>query len=191
MKSILKLAILLLLAAAVGHAGPIPVVTVEPGTSATYPAGTNWSGFVSQSDNPLAPFSGQSVTFKGYVVGGNVLTFLYKLSYSQAVDISSIVIEGAAFNGGYLALLDSSMNLLDQISLSGNNNFWTFTLPTPGVSGQIFYLEENIEGSTTWRYRSSIVVNAENQSSVPEPASLLLLSTGLGVISLTVWRRRK
>ncbi|MCK8604344.1 hypothetical protein [Desulfoferrobacter suflitae] len=66
-------------------------VTFEDG-SAIYPAGTNQSGFISQSNNPLAPFSGQSVHFYGtdYAPAGSTLAYRYKIHFDTSTTIRAI-----------------------------------------------------------------------------------------------------
>ena len=45
--------------------------TVMPESSTTWYAGYLEEGYQSGSDDPLAPFGGQSVMFKGYRLGGS------------------------------------------------------------------------------------------------------------------------
>jgi hypothetical protein len=178
-----------------GTAGPILTVSVLPETSASWPAGTTFgAGFTSQSASALAPFSGQSVQLRGTQQGGSTetlngagLVYRYELDYDQAVTISSIVVQGAAFNGpnSILRLLNAQRTVLDSIATSGGNTFQTFTLNTPGATGTVFFLDE-FDTSTTWRFRSDITINAA--AVAPEPGSLCLLAAScLALIGL---RRR-
>ncbi len=43
----------------------------------------------------------------------------------------------------------------------------------------------------TWRPRMFSITVGEEQSAIPEPTSLFLLSSGLGAMSFAVWRKRK
>jgi hypothetical protein len=165
----------------------VPTVTLQPESSGTYPANTNWAGFVSQTSDPCAPWSGQSVHFLGWRVGGSSeelpgtdshLVYRYELDYGQQVTISSVVVQGAAFQGddccpqlhgpAEIRLLDANKNVLFTQQTNSGNSFQTYTLSTPGAIGQVFYLDE-FTTSVVWRYRSSIVVNTDcplNQNDV-------------------------
>jgi hypothetical protein len=165
----------------------VPTVTLQPESSGTYPAGTSFSGFVSQTGDPCAPWSGQSVHFLGWEAGGSSeelpgtgsrLVYRYKLDYGQQVSISSVVIQGAAFQGtdccpqvngpAEIRLLDTNKNVLSTLQTNSGNSFQTYTMPTPGSTGQVFYLDE-FTTSATWRYRSSIVVNTGCQVNTCRP----------------------
>jgi hypothetical protein len=176
-------------------AGPILTVSVLPETSASWPAGTTFGSiFTSQSASALAPFSGQSVQLRGTQQGGSTetlngagLVYRYELDYDQPVFISSIVVQGAAFNGpnSVLRLLNAQHTVLDSTATFGGNTFQTITLNTPGATGSVFFLDE-FDTSSTWRYRSNITINAT--AVAPEPGSLCLLAAGC--IVLTGLRRR-
>ena len=62
-------------------------ITVEPETSETRKSGTNYGGFVSSTDDPLAPFANQSVYFYGTGNGSNIsldgasLIYRYRLEF--------------------------------------------------------------------------------------------------------------
>src|SRR5437867_2158192 len=172
-------------------AAPILTVTALPETSAPWPAGTTFGTFTSQTANALAPFSGQSVQFRGTNQGGSTETLngaglvaRYQLSYSEAVTISSIVVQGAAFNGpnSILRLLNAGRGVLSTTPTFGGNTFQTITLNTPGATGSLFFLDE-FDTSTTWRFRSSVTVNA-----VPEPGTLSLLAGAC--LALLSFRRK-
>ena len=82
-------------------------VTALSETSATYPADTDFDGFVSQSGDPIAPWSGTSVHFLGTDVGGSTemlggssLVYRYRLEFDEIATLTSISVSGAAFNGG-------------------------------------------------------------------------------------------
>jgi hypothetical protein len=145
-----------------------PTVTTMPESSTTFAAGTNFSGFVSQTNNPLGPFSGQPATFVGWqqtggsaeTLNGAHLVYRYKLQFNQQTSLASVTVSGAAFNGpnNVLRVLDANSNVLATLSTSGGNSYQTFVL-TVNQTGTVFYLDE-FDTSTTWRYRDRITVNA-------------------------------
>jgi hypothetical protein len=186
--ALLPLALVLSLTAV--SAGPVLTVA-DAGSSATYAAGTNKQGFVSQSADPLAPFSGLSVTFRGWMAGGSPVTlpgspneylvFRYQLDFDQPTPLFSIVLKGAAFNGAVFRLLDANQVELGRDSWPTSGNFFqTIVYSDMPFHGQRFYLEE-YDRSSNWRYISDIEINT-----VPEPATLLLA----GVSLLWAWLRR-
>jgi len=85
---------------------PLLTVTFEDG-SATWPPGTEWGEFVSQTDDPLGPFwaTPQSVHFRGTAVGGQALVYRYRLDFAEPVQIESVVLAGSAWNGSSIRLL--------------------------------------------------------------------------------------
>jgi len=49
-----------------------PIVTADPATSAAYPVGSSFEpGEVSQTTDPLGPFSGIPIEFRGWGAGGS------------------------------------------------------------------------------------------------------------------------
>ncbi len=142
--------------------------TVEAmeGTVATYPAGTNMGGYVTQSDNPLAPWFGKSVGFYGTGECGegsicpSRLIYRYKLEFAVDTALTSVAVSGAAFNGpdSYLQVLDADNNVIGTTDTFGGNSFQTFYIRMPGVVGMVFYIEE-YDTSNNYRFRQSIVVN--------------------------------
>lgn len=145
-------------------ADPQMTVTFESG-SGTYNANSTFEGFTSQSNDPIAPFSGQSVCFTGKnIASGQYLTFRYRIQFSELVNLKEIILQGVAFCGdSKLKLLDENMNEIARISMTGGNSFRTFLLVIPnGINGSTFFLEEE-DGCSDWRYRSKIklVINDE------------------------------
>ena len=167
-------------------------VTFEFG-SPTYPAGTTQIGdddveFVSMTDDPLGPFSGQSVHFLGSQVGGDVLVYRYRLEFDQAVQLDSIVVSGAAWLPlDEIRLLDANETELVSVNApippQGTNSFQDVVLDATGIVGSTFFLEE-VNDDQAWRYRSNIAVNF-----VPIPPALYLFATGL--LGLVGMARRK
>jgi hypothetical protein len=186
------------LVAGVCYSGPLYTVT-DAGSSATYPAGTTFtppSGvhFTSLSSDPLAPFSGISVNFRGHTVGGSQVTlpgftpdrflvFRYQIDFPEPTALHSILFQGAAFNGAVFRLLDQDQNELgsDEWPISGNF-FQSIAYTDLPFYGQRFYLEE-YDVSTFWRYVSDIELNT-----LPEPGSFALI--GAGLLGMLLVRRR-
>jgi hypothetical protein len=155
----------------IGPAGPdvgSPTLTVMPGTCPTYDPGTEFDGFVSESADPLAPWSGSSVHFLGTEVGcgspekiGEAsLIYRYKLEFGQEVQLTSVLVSGAAFNGpdSVLRVLDENMNVLGMTNTYGDNSFRTPYLLLQNVIGSVFYIDE-FDTSGGWRFRQGIVIN--------------------------------
>ena len=117
---------LLICAFAAGALAAPPQVSVVA-ASATYPAGTEQGGLISMTDDPLGPFSGQSVTFRGLDVGGVQQVYRYRLDYNQIVTLDSVVIEGAAWAGDTISLFDEQgMEIADIVALSHNGSNFFF-----------------------------------------------------------------
>jgi len=136
-----------------------PTVTVVA-ASDTYPAGTDNDGFVSMTDDPLGPFSGQSVTFRGLVEGGVQQVYRYRLDFDQVVTLDSINIEGAGWSNGSISLLDEQgivITTISDTSSGGCCRLHSWELGASEVTGRTFFLEEfNEDGA--YRYRSNIEV---------------------------------
>jgi len=107
---------------ATGPAGPDPGGfnwELEFGCPA-YDAGTDFDGFISESNDPLAPWSGISVMFMGTdecvspeTLGeeGPSLVYRYQLVFDESTVLTSVAVAGAAFNGGVLCWMKTEMNL--------------------------------------------------------------------------------
>jgi hypothetical protein len=136
-------------------------VSVEA-ASATEPAGSSHDGadgtYTSMTDQPLGPFFGDSVHFRGLDLGGVAQTYRYRLSFDSEVELQSIVVEGAAWlPGTTISLQDSGSNELLALDVTGSNTFQSHTLDASGITGQTFFLVE-INQDLHWRYRSRISV---------------------------------
>ena len=88
--------------------------------SQTWPVGSEMVAFekgpyVSETENPLGPWLGRPVLFKGVDSGGADLIYRYKLEFDREVEISSIQISGDAW--GTLRLLDRESHELKAIDL--------------------------------------------------------------------------
>jgi hypothetical protein len=174
------------------------IVTADPSTSPTYPAGSNFDGEVSATTNPIGPFSSIAVQFQGWQVGGSqvsldgnpcsfsdaCLVFLYDLNFSTPTAINSISFSGDAFNGATFELLSSSDAVIDSLSVSSGNvgSPVTYTMNTPGASGTTFHLAL-YDTSSDWTFVDNISINT-----APEPATY---STVLASLALIAWTQRR
>jgi hypothetical protein len=113
--------------------------------------------YISETDDPLGPWYGESVHFKGIDAGGNNLIYHYKVQFLKDVEISSIGISGASW--GILRLLDHAKRELNTFDLSDITGKQTLTFHTYGATDKIFYLEEIDDNHTEFRYRSKIELN--------------------------------
>ncbi len=138
---------------------------------------------ISDTDDPLGPWYGQSVNFKGIESGGKELIYRYKLEFDQDVEVSSIEISGTGW--GKFRLLDESMNDLINIDLPGGNNFHTYTIHTHGSDSKIYYMEEIDSVNTVSRYRSNI--EAHFSQTCASKANIILDGSIYSSISGTGW----
>jgi CSLREA domain-containing protein len=156
--------------------GSVAIVLPGPGAAGysltvdtacdTYGIGTDLGGFVSESNDPLAPWSGSSVHFKGTdecngeTLGDARLIYRYRLEFAKNTQLTSVAVSGAAFNGpdNVLRVLDEKENVIGMMYTFGGNSFQTVYLTLQDVEGEIFYIEE-FDTSSTWRFRQSIVIN--------------------------------
>lgn len=143
------------------------VVTFESG-SVPYPTGTTKAGddgpVISMTDDPLGPFSGQSVHFRGTALGGKDQVYRYRLDFDQEVQLSSVVVSGTAWLGSLISLLDANESELVTVNVTtpgqGSNSFQDVELDASCIVGNTFYLEE-FNSDQDWRYRINIEVNVD------------------------------
>jgi hypothetical protein len=195
----MRLLVLFLTMAGAAMAGL--VVTADPATSPAWPVGSSFeSGEVSQTTDPLGPFSGIPIEFQGWASGGSqvsldgnpcsysdpCLVFLYDLNFSTQTLINSVSFTGDAFNDATFQLLDSGNNVIDSLSVNSGNvgQGVTYTMETPGASGTSFALAL-YDTSSVWTFISDISVNT-----TPEPATYSMVLASLGVIAWIQRRRR-
>lgn len=148
--------------------------TTMPESSGTYPAGfTAYNTITSQTADPLGPFRGQSVWFRGYltsgsseVVNGAHLVYRFQLPFNQPVSINSVTVTGTGdyYSGGnaaVLRLLDQNRSVLATLSTTNlpSGPISTYTLNGNGAQGQTFFIDE-FDYSTNGRYRSQITIDA-------------------------------
>ncbi|MHC4537331.1 MAG: LamG-like jellyroll fold domain-containing protein, partial [Planctomycetota bacterium] len=183
-------------------------VTVMPESSTTWYAGYLDEGYQSESDDPLAPFGGQSVMFKGYTQPGGAnemrknayLVCRYKIEFDQNVTINSVAVTGAGDNmsqgnSAVLRLLDENMDEITVERLTGFNMLLTHTLNAGGVLGRIFYIDE-FDYSMGYRYRNYIeiayndfeVTNTDDSGSGSLRQAILEANTnpGLDIIAFNI-----
>ncbi len=142
--------------------------SVSPETSDTFDVGTEFEGFISDSDDQLAPTEGMPVQFRGTDTGGSTemlgdssLIYRYRVEFDQVTSLESVSVTGAAFNGSdsVLRVLDENMEVLGSVPTIGDNRWDTQVLSLDDVEGTLFYIDE-FDSSSTWRYRESIKINA-------------------------------
>ena len=68
--------------------------------SSTWPAGSSFYGYTSTTDDPLGPFNGDSVHFRGTETGGALQVYRYRLDFDLLVELGSIVVEGVGWASG-------------------------------------------------------------------------------------------
>lgn len=146
------------------------VVTVMPESSTTWPAGHWDEGYESETNDPLAPFDGQSVMFKGYETGGATvmrggayLVCRYKIEFNEDVTLNCVAVTGAGdhTSGGsdaVLRLLDENMNEIAVEPLTGFNVPRTHVVCAGGAIGRTFFIDE-FDYSTSYRYREQIEID--------------------------------
>lgn len=165
-----------------------------PESSAPYPIGS----YGSVSDDPLGPFVGLAVSYQGIDGGSSeflpgvppdrnaYLAYRFRLDFSAPVVIDGIVMTGWGDNRpgqSQMRLLDASQQVLSTEPLTGLNVPDTWVLHGNGTVGTPFFYDE-FDGSGVVRFRSDLTGNFDP---VPEPAVVLLIGAGLGVIVLRRW----
>ena len=139
--------------------------TVEQ-ASATWPVGTDYSGYVSTSDDPVGVFLGESVHFRGLDSGGVEQVYRIRIDFDREVLLHGIEVEGAAWAGGgtvpvdVIRLFDDQGRQISEVdALGGSSSFQLVQVPGLNTPGTTFFIEE-INGDDVWRYRSAIRIDA-------------------------------
>ena len=144
-------------------------ITALSETCPIYPAMENMEGFISDSDDPLAPWSGVSILFQGTdncpgrdMIGSASLIYRYRLEFEKVTKLTSITVSGAAFWGpnNVLRVLDENRNVVGNVYTFGGNTIQTQVVTLQDVEGKIFFVEE-FDTSSAWRFRQRIVVNGQ------------------------------
>jgi serine/threonine protein kinase/formylglycine-generating enzyme required for sulfatase activity len=145
-------------------------VTLLPESSATFtretapPLAQRYKFEITTTD-PLQVFSGKSVMFRGYKMGGSQATdqgkhlaYRYELKFEKPTRIDAIKLSGVAFFGSELRLLDAERKPVATFPLTGGNTFQKFSLAVERCApGTQFYLEE-YDVITEWRLRTGIAI---------------------------------
>jgi len=174
---------LALMAMSVAVMAQTPVITADPSTSAAWPVGTTFeTGEVSTTTDPLGPFSGSPIEFRGWNQGGSqvslngqpcsnsnaCLVFDYHVTFPSTVSVTSVSFTGDAFNGATFQALDSTNTVIASLSVSSGNvgHPVTYTMSTPAAVGTTFTLKL-FDSSSAWTYVSDIsgVVAAQDVTS--------------------------
>lgn len=149
---------------AVGHAQL--TLSVDPVSSGTYPAGTQFRSWISSTADPLGHYMGESVFFLGWRTGGSSqvlgdahLVYRIRIDSNSPISLVSISMTGAGDHTGdsVLRVLDSGFNVIGVTDLTGLNQLGTWTVNLPSVRGATFYLEE-YDRSTTYRWRELLEI---------------------------------
>jgi len=161
--------------------GMAQTITVDPSTSATWPVGRSFEpGEVAATTDPLGPFAGTPVEFRGWANGGSqvslsgqpcsnnsadaCLVFSYHISFATPTAVNNIAVTGDAFNGATFQLLDAANNVIATRSVSSGNvgHPVTYFLSSPGAVGTSFTFKL-FDTSTTWTYVNNILINAGSE----------------------------
>jgi hypothetical protein len=154
-------------------------------------------GEVGHTTDPLGPFSGIPIQFRGWQNGGSqvsldgkpcsnqdaCLVFLYDVNYSTPTSINSVSFTGDAFNGATFLLVNGSRVIGNSVSTGNVGHPVTFTMSTPSITGTSFNVEL-FDSSSTWTYVSNISIN-----SVPEPATTGLLGCAFALMAVVRFRK--
>ena len=126
-------------------------------SSSIYPADTTNGAFTSSTADPLAPFSNQSVTFRGIWQGGNITVYDYQIDCSIPCRITNVNIEGAAWASSTLAFYNGDKSLLLGSTSTGHPGsvFKSYNIDMNSNTNYLtqFRLVET-NSDTHWRYRS-------------------------------------
>ena len=160
---IARLIVVLTIGAIWSDAGAVTLSVSVEAASDTWPAGTTKDGadgdYTSMTDDPLGPFFGQSVHFRGVDTGGDFQVYRYRLVFDADVELQTIRVSGVAWRPGTtISLQDAAGDQIRAISPEGGNTFRTHILNASGITGRTFFLVE-VNGDSGWRYRSQIEIN--------------------------------
>ena len=130
------------------------------GSSGTYDTGTNNGGFVSDTNDTMGPWYGESVHFLGDTSGGNLLVFDYEIECAIPCRIIDFTVEGAAWWTDTITLYKKDTNtsniLVEYDASTGDDSFLSYTItPNEVYYGTLFRLQQT-DDANSWRYRSSL-----------------------------------
>lgn len=156
------------------NVGATQTVSGDGAGSPCFGSGTNYNGFVSQSNSITAPSAFQSAHYRGTTQGGVNLAYRLTFTHSQEMVFHYGVSKGAAYAGTFSATTAGGATIASlPTGTAPFNNYYGFLLDTRHTPGSAIKLQE-IDTNTVWRYRDLLTVVGEPKSGVPVTGTVVL-----------------